>query len=165
MIGGLRVELARRDVSRANEDAADHAGRSPLEPTATITAATRAEFRYEPYQFVPVTHLLRAPRRSLLLAADVGLGKTIEAGISPLELIARGVGKLQTRVTAVIRRRPGPLDECAGCGWEAEDSEAFFGRAPFAARRRFGDRDRARQLVRSGWFVTTSFAVYVPTAV
>ncbi|HZP91604.1 MAG TPA: helicase-related protein [Burkholderiales bacterium] len=46
----------------------------------------------EPYQFAPLARLLAGPRRSLLIADDVGLGKTVEAGICLLELIARGVG-------------------------------------------------------------------------
>jgi len=63
-------------------------------PDSSAFAAFRAgRVQVEPYQFVPVARLLSGPRRNLLLADDVGLGKTIEAGICLLELMARGVGK------------------------------------------------------------------------
>jgi len=44
----------------------------------------------EAYQLVPALRLLTKPRPSLLIADDVGLGKTIEAGLAMLELMARG---------------------------------------------------------------------------
>jgi superfamily II DNA or RNA helicase len=64
----------------------------------------------EPYQLVPVRKLLQGPSRSLLIADDVGLGKTVEAGLCMLELIARGVGK---RILLVVP--PGLIDQ-----WLAE---------------------------------------------
>jgi len=41
------------------------------------------------FQLVPVTMALNTPRVCLLIADDVGLGKTIEAGLIINELIAR----------------------------------------------------------------------------
>jgi ERCC4-related helicase len=67
----------------------------------------------EPYQFAPLTRLLNGPRRGLLIADDVGLGKTIEAGICLLELIARGVGK---RILIVVP--PGLIPQWLDEMWE-----------------------------------------------
>lgn len=44
---------------------------------------------YEPYQFRPVLKLIRSDRPRLLIADDVGVGKTIEAGLILKELSAR----------------------------------------------------------------------------
>lgn len=49
--------------------------------------ASRIEFL--PYQFKPVLKLIRNPDQHLLIADEVGLGKTIEAGIILTELQAR----------------------------------------------------------------------------
>ncbi|MBX7492043.1 DEAD/DEAH box helicase [Qipengyuania sp. 1NDW9] len=50
--------------------------------------ATNTEFHA--YQYKPVLKLLNSPSRGLLVADEVGLGKTIEAGLIWTELVARG---------------------------------------------------------------------------
>lgn len=45
--------------------------------------------RIEDYQLVPLLKALRMPRVSLLIADDVGLGKTVEAGLILTELLLR----------------------------------------------------------------------------
>ncbi|MCF2710854.1 DEAD/DEAH box helicase family protein [Schaalia hyovaginalis] len=49
----------------------------------------RSGARLEPYQLEPLRRALEAPRTNLLLADDVGLGKTIEAGLIIEELLLR----------------------------------------------------------------------------
>jgi superfamily II DNA or RNA helicase len=49
----------------------------------------RAGISIEDYQLDPVVRALRMPRVNLLIADDVGLGKTIEAGLVAQELILR----------------------------------------------------------------------------
>lgn len=46
----------------------------------------------EPYQLAPVLRVMSVPQQRFLLAEDVGMGKTIEAGLIMMELIARGRG-------------------------------------------------------------------------
>jgi len=55
----------------------------------TILAADPGRVRIEPFQLVPLMRALELPRPRLLLADGVGLGKTIEAGLIAVELIAR----------------------------------------------------------------------------
>lgn len=54
-----------------------------------LLAAQPGRLRIEPYQLVPVTRALAMARPRLLIADDVGLGKTVEAGLVLAELIAR----------------------------------------------------------------------------
>lgn len=71
-----------------------------------LAALGAGRIQLEPYQLVPVRKLLRGPGRSLLIADDVGLGKTVEAGLCMLELIARRVGN---RILLVVP--PGLIDQ------------------------------------------------------
>ena len=54
-----------------------------------IQSPFRSGIEIEDYQLDPVVRAIQMPRVSLLIADDVGLGKTIEAGMVALELIIR----------------------------------------------------------------------------
>lgn len=55
----------------------------------TLQAPFRSSATVEDYQLEPLRRALDAPRANLLLADDVGLGKTIEAGLVVQELLLR----------------------------------------------------------------------------
>lgn len=55
----------------------------------TLQAPFRSGVAIEDYQLEPVSRAVGAPRVNLLLADDVGLGKTIEAGLVVQELLLR----------------------------------------------------------------------------
>ena len=86
-----------------------------LGPDALL-AAQPGRLRPAAYQLVPVLRALALPRPRLLLADDVGLGKTVEAGMILAELIAR---RLAHRV--LIVSPAGPLMK----QWRAEMRERF----------------------------------------
>lgn len=57
--------------------------------TSRLYSFNSGRIDYEPYQFRPVLKLINADRPRLLVADDVGVGKTIEAGLIIKELQAR----------------------------------------------------------------------------
>jgi len=59
----------------------------------TLQAPFRSGVAIEDYQLEPVARAVDAPRVNLLLADDVGLGKTIEAGLVAQELLLRQRGR------------------------------------------------------------------------
>lgn len=67
--------------------------RTAAPPGSDVSIGNRAAIDPMPYQLEPARMALNAPRPRILIADDVGLGKTIEAGILVSELIARGRGK------------------------------------------------------------------------
>lgn len=69
----------------------------------------------EDYQMVPLLKAMRMPRVSLLLADDVGLGKTVEAGLILSELI------LQRRIQRILILTPASLRR----QWQQELRQKF----------------------------------------
>lgn len=80
-----------------------------------LSGARFGRVSLEAYQVAPVLRILAKPRPRLLIADDVGLGKTIEAGLCMLELMAR---RRADRI--VIAVPPGLLDQ-----WHDELLEKF----------------------------------------
>ncbi|MBN8781420.1 MAG: DEAD/DEAH box helicase family protein, partial [Terrimonas ferruginea] len=97
-------ELARQEVDRSSpvswltdrpllDPAAMARAMTVLKSTSSLTdilyslSASRTLFRV--HQFKPVLKVIDSPRHRLLLADEVGLGKTIEAGLVWTELAAR----------------------------------------------------------------------------
>lgn len=64
-------------------------GASSTADPKNIQAPFRSGIDIEDYQLDPVVRAIQMPRVNLLIADDVGLGKTIEAGMTILELIIR----------------------------------------------------------------------------
>jgi len=62
---------------------------SGLLETLPIAAPVYGAVQVDDFQLAPLVKALRMPRVSLLLADDVGLGKTIEAGLVLTELLVR----------------------------------------------------------------------------
>ncbi len=83
---------------------------------ALLQAPFRAGIKLEAYQLEPLRKALQLPRVNLFIADDVGLGKTIEAGLIARELL------LRRRVdTIVISAPPSMLQQ-----WR-DEMEARFG--------------------------------------
>lgn len=64
-------------------------GAASIADTKLLQSPFRAGIDIEDYQLDPLVRAIQMPRVNLLIADDVGLGKTIEAGLVVLELILR----------------------------------------------------------------------------
>ncbi len=56
----------------------------------TISTLKASKTIFKPYQFIPLLKLLHSDKKRIIIADEVGLGKTISAGHIALELAARG---------------------------------------------------------------------------
>ena len=80
-----------------------------------LAAPLHGAVQAEDYQLVPLAKALRMPRISLFIADDVGLGKTVEAGLILAELI------LRRRVRRILILCPASLRG----QWQQEMAEKF----------------------------------------
>jgi superfamily II DNA or RNA helicase len=80
----LRVDRSRwlRRLARLSANASD---------VDSLQTALTADFELFAYQLEPAIAMLRGRTRRLLIADDVGLGKTVQAGLAAAELLTRGL--------------------------------------------------------------------------
>jgi superfamily II DNA/RNA helicase len=98
--------------------------------TGLLSGARFGRVALEAYQLAPTLRLLAKPRASLLIADDVGLGKTIEAGLALLELMARGRARRVLIVTppGLLYQWSEELAERFGLAFETIDNAAGLAR-------------------------------------
>ena len=78
----------------------------PSESLIFLTGPMRSSIRLHSYQLWPVFKAMLMPSVRLFIADDVGLGKTIEAGLVMQELIAqRGIKRILVISTATLQRQ------------------------------------------------------------
>lgn len=84
--------------------------------------------KVDDFQMVPLARAMQMPRVSLLLADDVGLGKTIEAGLILAELIRkRRIRRVLIITPAALRHQwQQELDEKFSLGFDIVDRQAAF---------------------------------------
>lgn len=92
----------------------------PLNPSTiadhqVIAAPLFGAVQVEDFQLLPLTQALLMPRISLLISDDVGLGKTIEAGLITIELL------LRRRIRRILILCPAALRK----QWQKEMKEKF----------------------------------------
>jgi superfamily II DNA or RNA helicase len=115
----------------------------------TLQAPFRSGARIEEYQLEPVARALAVPRVNMLIADDVGLGKTIEAGLVVQEML------LRHRARRVLVVCPASLT----LKWRQEMGEKFG--LDFTIL----DAAALRELRRSHGLEANPFAVYPRTVI
>ena len=112
-------------------------------------APFRAGIRLDSYQLAPLAKALRLPRVNLLIADDVGLGKTIEAALVVRELL------LRRRIDFVLVAAPPSMV------WQWQDElEAKFGLSfEIIDRERLGLLRRLRGFAVNPWSTGSRFII------
>jgi superfamily II DNA or RNA helicase len=114
-----------------------------------LQAPFRAGIRLEAYQLLPLRKALRLPRVNLLIADDVGLGKTIEAGLILRELL------LRRRIDFTVVAAPPSMT----LQWQ-DELEAKFGLAfTIIDRERVAELRRLRGFGVNPWATGSRFVI------
>lgn len=112
-------------------------------------APFRAGIRLDAYQLAPLDKALRLPRVNLLIADDVGLGKTIEAGLVMRELL------LRRQIDFVLVAAPPAMT----LQWQ-DELEAKFGLSfQIIDRERLADLRRLRGFGVNPWSTGSRFII------
>lgn len=112
-------------------------------------APFRAGIQLNAYQLLPLRKALRLPRVNLLIADDVGLGKTVEAGLIVRELL------LRRRIDLVVVAAPAGMVP----QWQ-DELEAKFGLAfTVIDREHVGALRRSRGFLANPWLAGSRFLI------
>ncbi|MGH6895019.1 MAG: hypothetical protein ACREJ5_00500 [Geminicoccaceae bacterium] len=112
-------------------------------------APFRAGIRLDAYQLAPLNKALRLPRGNLLIADDVGLGKTIEAGLVLRELL------LRRRIDFVLVAAPASMT----LQWQDELESKFGLSFQIIDRERLADLRRLRGFAVNPWSTGSRFII------
>ncbi|RYG77433.1 MAG: ATP-dependent helicase, partial [Alphaproteobacteria bacterium] len=112
-------------------------------------APFRAGIRLDAYQLLPLFKALRLPRVNLLIADDVGLGKTIEAGLIARELL------LRRRIDLMVVAAPPSMT----LQWRDELEEKFGLSFTIMDRDHFATVRRARGFGVNPWEAGSRFII------
>jgi SNF2 family DNA or RNA helicase len=114
-----------------------------------LQAPFRAGIRLDAYQLLPLRKALRLPRVNLLIADDVGLGNTVEAGLVARELL------LRRRIDFIVVAAPPAMT----IQWK-DELEAKFGLSfEIIDRERIGEMRRLRGFSVNPWSTGSRFIV------
>ncbi|WP_413990552.1 DISARM system SNF2-like helicase DrmD [Labrys okinawensis] len=109
----------------------------------------RSGIRLEQYQLLPLAKALELPRVNLLIADDVGLGKTIEAGLIVRELM------LRRRLSFVVVAAPASMQS----QWHDELSQKFGLDFTIVDREYLLESRRRRGFSANPWSIGSRFIV------
>jgi SNF2 family DNA or RNA helicase len=112
-----------------------------------LQAPFRAGIRLDAYQLLPLRKALRLPRVNLLIADDVGLGKTVEAGLVARELL------LRRRIDLIVISAPATMT----AQWKDELESKFGLTFDIIDRERIGELRRLRGFSVNPWTTGSRF--------
>jgi ERCC4-related helicase len=114
-----------------------------------LQAPFRAGIRLDAYQLLPLRKALRLPRVNLLIADDVGLGKTVEAGLVVRELL------LRRRIDFIVIAAPPAMT----IQWKEELESKFGLTFDIIDRERIGELRRLRGFSVNPWATGSRFII------